>query len=74
MKFPADVDVSNKMKHWSRDEIIDLVGFYEVLGPYDIALMLSRTYKSVCAKYCELKKRNKIEFYMQLFLKGDYYN
>ena len=71
--FPEDVDISNNMKRWSKDELIDLVGFYKILGPYDIALMLSRTYKTVCGKYSELKKKNKLNYYMELFRKGNYY-
>lgn len=72
--FPDDVDLSMAGKRWSKDELIDLVGFYETLGPYNIALMLSRTYKTVCGKYYELKKKKKINQYIELFKKGNYYS
>ncbi|MBR8702087.1 MULTISPECIES: hypothetical protein [unclassified Fusobacterium] len=71
--FPEDVDLSMNGKRWSKDDLADLVGFYDTLGPYSIALMLSRSYKTTCGKYWELKKQGKIEKYKQIFKDGNYY-
>lgn len=71
--FPPDVDLSMDGKRWSKNDLIDLVGFYETLGAYSTALMLSRTYKTTCGKYYRLKKLGEIEKYKEMFLKGDYY-
>ncbi|MBR8701310.1 hypothetical protein IX317_001112 [Fusobacterium sp. DD29] len=71
--FPEDVDLSRSGKSWTRLELIDLVGWYDILGAYDVALMLSRTYKTTCGKYWELKKQGKIEKYKKIFKDGNYY-
>ncbi|MFC2422551.1 hypothetical protein [Fusobacterium polymorphum] len=57
----------NHRKHWTTNELIDLVGYGQTMSREELGLMLGRT-PGVCSdKICKLKKNRLYEFYLKKF-------
>lgn len=52
---------------WSKEDLIDMVGYRQTMKWEDIALMLGRTPGTCASKMRDLKKQGRYDFYLKKF-------